>query len=271
MRASAATGWRPTRACASFWSASAGAEVRGQRFVRGPGGKPGLPAGGATVFSLSHTDGLALIGVARGGTIGVDLERTRPLRMSSRAAATRSWPWRRRPRGRSRRQIRTSDEALLRAWCRLEAFAKARGEGLSHVLGELGLRNAGGRQLPGKQIAAAARHLARQAGLEIADVKLPRGLYGAVAAAGPRLSRPRPRRFPADLSRHSPNSLAARLTASPRGQIGRTGSERSAAWLAHQSGGLGVGSSNLPAPTNTSRAWTDASLQLLSTRQRTAS
>ena len=26
-------------------------------------------------------------------------------------------------------------------------------------------------------------------------------------------------------------------------------SERSAAWLAHQSGGLGVGSSNLPAPT----------------------
>jgi hypothetical protein len=26
--------------------------------------------------------------------------------------------------------------------------------------------------------------------------------------------------------------------------------ERSAAWLAHQSGGLGVGSSNLPAPTN---------------------
>ncbi len=27
-------------------------------------------------------------------------------------------------------------------------------------------------------------------------------------------------------------------------------SERSAAWLAHQSGGLGVGSSNLPAPTN---------------------
>ena len=78
-----------------------------------------------------------------------------------------------------------SDEALLRAWCRLEAFAKARGEGLSHVLGELGLRNAGGRQLACKQIAAAARHLARQAGLEIADVSLPRGLYGAVAAAEP--------------------------------------------------------------------------------------
>jgi 4'-phosphopantetheinyl transferase len=72
-----------------------GAEVRGQRFVRGPGGKPGLPAGGATVFSLSHTDGLALIGVARGGTIGVDLERTRTLRMSSRRREE-IWPW---PRG----------------------------------------------------------------------------------------------------------------------------------------------------------------------------
>ena len=32
--------------------------------------------------------------------------------------------------------------------------------------------------------------------------------------------------------------------------VAKSGSERSAAWLAHQSGGLGVGSSNLPAPTN---------------------
>jgi phosphopantetheinyl transferase len=184
-----------------------GAEVRGQKFARGPGGKPGLPAGGATVFSLSHTDGLALIGVARGGTIGVDLERTRTLRMSSRrreeilavAAGLAAVPV----------GDPASDEALLRAWCRLEAFAKARGEGLSHVLGELGLRNAGGRQLPCKQIATAARHLARQAGLEIADVKLPRGLYGAVAAAGLAQS-PWPRRFPADLS-------AIRRILSPRG------------------------------------------------------
>jgi 4'-phosphopantetheinyl transferase len=175
-----------------------GAEVRGQRFVRGPG---------TAAFSLSHTDGLALIGVARGGTIGVDLERTRTLRMSSRrreeilavAAGLAAVPV----------GDPTSDDALLRAWCRLEAFAKARGEGLSHVLGELGLRNAGGRQLACKQIAAAARHLARQAGLGIADVSLPRGLYGAVAAAGLGRS-PRPRRFPADLS-------AIRRILSPRG------------------------------------------------------
>ena len=36
----------------------------------------------------------------------------------------------------------------------------------------------------------------------------------------------------------------------PAGANRAPGPERSAAWLAHQSGGLGVGSSNLPAPTN---------------------
>ena len=43
-------------------------------------------------------------------------------------------------------------------------------------------------------------------------------------------------------------------SAAPRGRYYKSltskVSERSAAWLAHQSGGLGVGSSNLPAPTN---------------------
>ena len=184
----------------------AGAQVSGQSFVRGPGGKPHLAAGGAA-FSLSHTDGLALIGVARAGAIGVDLERTRTLRMSSRrreeilavAAGLAAGPV----------GDPTSDEALLHAWCRLEAFAKARGEGLSHVLGELGLRNAGGRQLSCSQISVAARHLARQAGLEIADLRLPRGLYGAVAAESLSQS-PRPRRFPAD-------AQAIRRILSPRG------------------------------------------------------
>ena len=69
----------------------AGAEVRGQRFVRGAGGKPRLGAG-RTGFSLSHTEGLALIGVVRAGAIGVDLEMTRTLACRA-AVARRSWPW----------------------------------------------------------------------------------------------------------------------------------------------------------------------------------
>ena len=43
------------------------------------------------------------------------------------------------------------------------------------------------------------------------------------------------------------------VSAAPKGRHSKPltskESERSAAWLAHQSGGLGVGSSNLPAPT----------------------
>src|SRR5262245_2384251 len=60
-----------------------GAEVRGSKLVRGPAGKPRLAAGGPA-FSLSHAGGIALLGVARTGTVGVDLEATRPLRMSRR-------------------------------------------------------------------------------------------------------------------------------------------------------------------------------------------
>jgi 4'-phosphopantetheinyl transferase len=172
-----------------------GDEVRGQRFVRGPSGKPHLGAGGPA-FSLSHTAGLALIGVTHAGTIGVDLERARPIEMSRRrreeilavAAGLASEP----------AGDPMNDEALLGAWCRLEAFAKARGEGLAHLLGELGLREAAGRQLARIEIATAARRLARHAGIEIAGVRLPHGLYGAVAAPGLAQS-PRLRRFPSNL------------------------------------------------------------------------
>src|SRR5262249_47798615 len=46
------------------------------------------------------------------------------------------------------------------------------------------------------------------------------------------------------------------------GWLGRCRAERSAAWLAHQSGGLGVGSSNLPAPTNKIKELQNGSLFL---------
>jgi hypothetical protein len=155
--------------------------------------------------------------VARAGAIGVDLERCAPLGMSSRrreeilavaaglAAAPMGDP--------------ASDEALLRAWCLLEAFAKARGEGLSHVLTELGLRHAGGRQLALNQIAAAARRLARRSGLEIADVRTARaactGRCGCrphsipcVPAAFPRMRdairRILSRAVPSPVDRHAP-------------------------------------------------------------------
>ena len=159
---------------------------------------------------------MALIGVVRTGAVGVDLEAPRPLQdVEPPPRGDRGR--RRRARGPAARRGPAGDETLLRAWCRLEAFAKARGEGLSHLLGELGLREAGGRQLPLGQILAAARRLARRAGLEIADLTLPPGLYGAVAAASlsqppaaPLPRRPRPSRRP-----HSPAPRPRGLTAGP--------------------------------------------------------
>jgi 4'-phosphopantetheinyl transferase len=169
-----------------------GPHVRRQRFVRSPGGKPRLRTAGPT-FSLSHSGSLALIGVARAQAIGVDLEETRAVAMSQRRrdeilaigaglAARRAGD-------------AGSDAGVLQAWCRLEAYAKAKGLGVARVLGELGLREARGRQLTPAAIEVAARRLASKSGLAVADVKLPPGLYGAVAHAGSGVA-PRLRRFP---------------------------------------------------------------------------
>jgi len=174
---------------------AAGPRLRGARFVRGAGGKPRLAAG-SIAFNLSHTGGLALIGVTTARAIGVDLERTRPIAMSIRrreeilavGAGLAGEPV----------GDATSEAAVLRAWCRLEAFAKAQGRGLDAVLGDLGLRELGGRQLPPANINAAARGLARTAGIRVGDVRLPPGLYGAIALGGAaRL--PRVRNFPTDV------------------------------------------------------------------------
>lgn len=171
-----------------------GADLRAQRFVRAPGGKPHLGTAGLA-FSLSHTSSLALIGVSQMQAIGVDLEGTRTLAMSRRrreeilavGAGLGG-----RPGGEF-----DSDAIVLQAWCRLEACAKARGHGVARLLGELGLRQARGRQLPPADIQAAARRLVREADLAVHDIRLRLGLHGAVASTGSSAA-PRLRHFPAD-------------------------------------------------------------------------
>jgi len=171
-----------------------GVVVRGEPFNRAEGGKPHLGKA-APSFSLSHTGGLALLGVARSRPIGVDLEAHRCLRMS---------PRRRREilaigAGLAQRSINDGADAAptLQAWCRLEAYAKATGQGVGRILGELGLPRARGGQRACGEIEAAARRLAREAGMAVGDLRLPPGLYGAVAYAGVRTV-PRLRHFPVD-------------------------------------------------------------------------
>jgi len=172
-----------------------GPQVRHQRIIRPIGGRPRLEVSGPA-FSLSHTGGLALIGVTQSPTIGVDLEATRSIRMSRRRreeilAAGAGFI------GKPALDDPESEPAVLQAWCRLEACAKARGSGVAALLGELGLRDRRGRQLPLAGVAEAARRLVRDAHLTVADVRLPPGLHGAVAGEG---SLPaRARRFPLHL------------------------------------------------------------------------
>lgn len=171
-----------------------GVDVRAQRFVRPAGGKPRLRTAGPA-FSLSHTSSLALIGVSETQAVGVDLEGTRTLAMSRRrreeilavGAGLGG-----RPPGEF-----DSDATVLQAWCRLEACAKARGQGVARLLGELGLRQGRGRQLPLADIKAAARRLVREADLAVDDISLRLGLHGAVAYAGSSAAS-RLRHFPAD-------------------------------------------------------------------------
>jgi 4'-phosphopantetheinyl transferase len=195
-----------------------GPAIRGRKLLRGPSGKPHLGPD-APAFSLAHIDGLALIAMAPAGAVGVDLERPRRLHVSSRrrdeilavgaglggplAAGTSHDPH--------------HEEALLRAWCRLEAFAKAHGGGISHLLAEIGIRGPDGRQLPLARIEGAAHRLAQRDRLEIADLAMPPGLLAAVAAPEhPRARQPRP--FPADT--HAIARIAEARTRSRRAAAG---------------------------------------------------
>jgi 4'-phosphopantetheinyl transferase len=153
-------------------------QVRGIAFVRSGGGKPRL-ADGQADFSLSHSNGMALIGVTDRGDIGVDLESQRPVRVSL-----------------LRRQLivaagsglagapvpSASDAAFLQAWSRLEAFAKAKGRGLARLLVDVGVRGEGSDAATPARVEAAARRMVKEAHLTVHDLELLPGLHGAVAA-----------------------------------------------------------------------------------------
>ncbi len=88
-------------------------------FTRGPRGKPAL-TGGELEFNLSHAADVALLAVARGIAVGVDLERLdAPIEQRSLGTI-----------------VLAPDEpapdraAFLRIWCRKEAALKATGVGL---------------------------------------------------------------------------------------------------------------------------------------------
>lgn len=97
--------------------------------VRGTNGRPGLSVASDLDFNLTHSGSWVAVGLARGGTIGVDVEKARGLDLWTRLApdfmhdADRTrWS-----------ALAEADRAAsaLRQWCGKEAVLKATGEGLA--------------------------------------------------------------------------------------------------------------------------------------------
>ena len=100
-------------------------------FLYGGRGKPALPGTGLE-FNLTHSGGLALLAVARGRAVGVDIEEARPMADADRlverffspreVAAYLALPAAERP------------AAFFRCWTRKEAYMKATGLGMGQPL-----------------------------------------------------------------------------------------------------------------------------------------
>lgn len=94
----------------------------------GPLGKPWLAQQPGLRFSLSHSQGLALIAIGRHGPLGADIERLRPMPDALGLARCCLTPRENAALGRLPRAHR--DRALLTCWTRKEACLKATGLGL---------------------------------------------------------------------------------------------------------------------------------------------
>jgi 4'-phosphopantetheinyl transferase len=110
-----------------------GQEPAALRFRYGPGGKPHLdgPLGAGLSFNLAHSHDLALLAVAAGACVGVDLE----LVGDADVAAISRWlfaPAERIALDKLPPALRRA--AFYRCWTCKEAFVKARGEGLGLAL-----------------------------------------------------------------------------------------------------------------------------------------
>ncbi len=147
-----------------------GAQWRKVPYVFGDTGRLALPDSQGD-FSLAHADGYALIGVTRRGRIGVDLERTRDIKIAANrqraiiAAAAQLVP---------DTALPEDDTAgFIQAWVCLEAFAKADGRGIGHVLTVLGARGQKEGASPGPGTAKPP--------YTVVDLALGSGFFGAVA------------------------------------------------------------------------------------------
>lgn len=103
-------------------------------FCHGMYGKPALPPtlGTDVRFNLSHSGEGALVGVARGREIGIDVEEVRPMADLEQLAARFFAPREAAALTAIAEALRA--EAFFHCWTRKEAYIKACGEGMSRPL-----------------------------------------------------------------------------------------------------------------------------------------
>lgn len=152
-----------------------GPSMRGTPFIIAASGKPALAIDGVS-FSLAHTKGLALIGIGDRAPLGVDLELMRPVHMPDARRAPIEMEAIALAAGAPLGEA-DPDARFLRAWVRIEAVAKALGQGVGPILERLrpGRDSAGPlAELPGQSAA--------ERGLIVAhDVAATEGVFAAVA------------------------------------------------------------------------------------------
>lgn len=109
-----------------------GARPEAVKFSLGPHGKPQLDehfSGMAIQFNVSHSRSVALIAVARGMAVGIDVECVRPLCDAGSIAQSHFSAKEREDL--SRLPVSKMTEGFFSCWTRKEAFVKALGGGLS--------------------------------------------------------------------------------------------------------------------------------------------
>jgi 4'-phosphopantetheinyl transferase len=141
-------------------------------------GKPFLESEDNLFFNVSHTHGLALIGVVRGRRIGVDVERVnRETEVEKLAERFFSESERRELRQLRGEEVRA---AFFRVWTRKEAYIKATGEGLGLPLDQFDVSiSAGDRDA----LQATRPDAAEAEQWTISDVAIRSGYAAAVAVA----------------------------------------------------------------------------------------
>lgn len=159
------------------------------RFDYGERGKPSLSnraEGEKPIhFNLSHSSGWAMIAVASGRAVGIDLENTGRLdrkeadldRLAERVLSPQELTlWRTLP-------LERKSEAFLRAWTRKEAYGKATGRGVFESLSEIEVVLDLAAPRPSLNLEIRNRAIGLTSHWSLHDLEAPPGFAAALAVA----------------------------------------------------------------------------------------